>query len=136
MKLRVVFDTNIALSALLFRDGRLAWLRRHWARQESLPLVSSETVSELLRALGYPKFKLDEEQVEALLGDYLPYVETVPVQRPKDFPECRDPDDQKFVDLACSGRADLLANGDRDLLAMAATVTFEIETAERYRKRF
>ncbi|MFP7864029.1 putative toxin-antitoxin system toxin component, PIN family [Pseudomonas aeruginosa] len=55
---RVVLDTNIVLSALIFNAGRLAWIRHAWQQQQLQPLVCRETASELLRVLAYPKFKL------------------------------------------------------------------------------
>ncbi|WP_289241010.1 PIN domain-containing protein [Delftia sp.] len=48
--MRVVLDTNVVLSALLFTSGRLAWIRRAWQHQQLKPLVCRETASELLRA--------------------------------------------------------------------------------------
>ena len=55
--MRVVFDTNTAISALLF--GRsLAWLVDHWRSRVAVPLVSRATADEFLRTLHYPKFGL------------------------------------------------------------------------------
>jgi predicted nucleic acid-binding protein len=48
---------------------------------------------------------------------------------------CRDANDQPFLDLAESGRADLLISGDQDLLSLAGQTTFLIETPEGYRCR-
>lgn len=45
---RVVLDTNIVLSALLFTSGRLAWIRHAWQGRQLQPLVCRETVNELL----------------------------------------------------------------------------------------
>jgi len=50
---RVVLDTNIVLSALLFNAGRLAWVRHAWQRQRVQPLVCRATVNELMRVLAY-----------------------------------------------------------------------------------
>jgi len=55
--MRVVFDTNTVISALLF-GGSLGWLVAHWQNELVTPLVSRETAQELLRVLGYPKFGL------------------------------------------------------------------------------
>ncbi|MFT4102498.1 MAG: PIN domain-containing protein [Burkholderiaceae bacterium] len=41
---RVVLDTNVVLSALLFTAGRLAWVRHAWQRQQLRPVVCRETV--------------------------------------------------------------------------------------------
>lgn len=42
---RVVLDTNIVLSALIFSAGRLAWIRQAWQQQQLQPLVCRETAS-------------------------------------------------------------------------------------------
>ena len=71
--------------------------------------------------LAYPKFKLDAQAQEELLGDYLPWVEVVAVPEPPPaVPACRDVDDLPFLHLATAGRADVLVTGDADLLALAA----------------
>ena len=53
---RVVLDTNLVLSALVFSHGRLGPLRRAWQAGLCMPLVSAVTAAELLRVLQYPKF--------------------------------------------------------------------------------
>ncbi len=133
---RVVLDTNTLVSALLFRAGRLSWLRHAWRSGEVLPLVSKETTRELLRVLAYPKFRLDETEIQELLGDFLPYAETCSIT-PGDMgaPHCRDPDDQMFLDLSLAARADALVTGDGDLLALADEFPIPIVTpAEFYRE--
>jgi uncharacterized protein len=131
--IRVVFDTSTVVSALLF-SGRLAWLRRHWREGECLPLVSRETAAELTRVLRYPKFKLSADEAQELLSDYVPYCEAV--ERIDSCPcLCRDPNDQPFLDLAHSGRADVLISGDQDLLALAGRTLFLIETVKDYSHR-
>lgn len=116
---RVVLDTNIVLSALLFRAGRLAWLRHAWQRQQLQPLVCRETASELLRVLAYPKFKLSTVEQQELLADFLPYADAVQLPAPwPDLPACRDPKDQVFLVLAHIGKAEALLTGDADILAM------------------
>jgi putative PIN family toxin of toxin-antitoxin system len=130
--LRVVFDTNTVISALLFAGGRLAWLRQHWREGGSVPLVSRATASELTLILSYPKFRLSHEDCMELLGTYLPYCVTV-VLVEKCPIICRDSNDQPFLDLAQSGKADILVTGDRDLLALSGQTPFSIMTPENFR---
>jgi uncharacterized protein len=131
---RVVFDTNVVLSALLFPAGRLAWLREHWRERGALPLVSPGTARELTRVLAYSKFRLTEKYRMELLAMYIPYCESL--EPTEECPiECRDPKDQLLLDLAHSGKADLLITGDDDLLALAGLAAFLIETPEAYRLR-
>lgn len=134
-RLPVVFDTNVVLSALVFANGRLAWLRRHWREGQSVPLVSKATVAELQRVLGYPRLKLSREYQIELLSDYLCYCEIVAAVESCPL-QCRDSQDQPFLDLAHSGKAKILVTGDADLLALAGQSAFQIETPEVYRQRF
>ena len=132
--LRVVFDTNVVISAIAFTGGHMAWLRAHWRERCTANLVSHATVAELKRVLDYSKLKLNPERQFELLGDYLSYCETVDVTEPCRV-LCRDAKDQAFLDLAQSGKADVLVTGDSDLLALAGDTDFTIETPEAYRHR-
>lgn len=134
MSHRIVFDTNTVISALLFEKGRLAWLRAHWREGRCLPLISRETATELTRVLAYPKFRLATEDRQELLAEYLPHCETVE-RIEKCSARCRDPKDQPFLDLAESGKAQVLVSGDHDLLALAGHTAFEIETPVAYAHR-
>jgi putative PIN family toxin of toxin-antitoxin system len=130
---RVVLDTNIVLSALLFAQGRLGPLRQAWQQDRCRPLVSATTTAELMRALRYPKFKLSTEEQEELLADYLPYCITVRIPaKPPKTPPCRDPFDLPFLQLAIVGKADHLVTGDKDLLSLAATFACPIISAEQF----
>lgn len=136
MTLRVVLDTNVVVSALLFDHGRLSWLRGSWQAAHFQPLVSEATTQELIRVLAYPRFDLSRQDIEALLADYLPYVATVNVgQSVSDAPRCSDVNDQMFIDLAMMGSADVLVTGDTALLAMSEACAFAIETPADFRHR-
>jgi putative PIN family toxin of toxin-antitoxin system len=129
---RVVLDTHVVLSALVFAQGRLAPLRDAWQWARCDPLVSTVTTVQLMRALAYPKFKLSPEEQQELLADYLPYCTVVrmPAKPPK-TPACRDPFDIPFLQVAIAGKAAYLVTGDKDLLSLAATFPRSIITAEK-----
>ena len=130
-RLRVVIDTNLVLSALIF-GGSTARLRLAWQSDRVIPLASKATITELIRVLSYPKFKLTKAEQEDLLADYLPFCDTVllPEQLPV-IPECRDPFDEPFLILALVGNADYLVTGDRDLLCLVDRFTCPIMTVEQ-----
>jgi putative PIN family toxin of toxin-antitoxin system len=131
----VVFDTNVVVSALLFPAGRLAWLRAHWREGGAVPLASPATARELMRVLGYSKFRLSEQYRMEALALYLPYCESL--DPAEECPiECRDAKDQPLLDLAQSGKADVLVTGDTDLLTLSGQTAFVIETPEDFRQRF
>ena len=128
---RTVLDTNLVLSALVFREGRLAALREAWQGRRVVPLASKVTAAELIRVLAYPKFRLSAGEREELLADYLPHCTAVRVPQPQTkIPDCRDPFDRPFLELAAAGKADYLVTGDRDLLSLAGRFVCPIVTAE------
>lgn len=132
---RLVLDTNVLLPALLFHAGSLAWLRRAWQSGILRPLASRDTVAELIRVLAYPKFALTGEGREDLLGDYLPWCETITVSNSAGIPDCRDPFDRPFLALALTGEADALVTGDKDLLVLANTFSVPLLTPATFQER-
>ncbi len=129
----IVLDTNLVLSALVFASGPLAPLRTAWQTGRCIPLASRATASELMRVLGYPKFKLLPADRDELLADCLPYCRSVciPARLPR-LPLCRDTNDQMFIELAAVGKADWLVTGDKDLLVLAPEFNRPIVTAEAF----
>ena len=133
---RLVLDTNMLLSALLFPSGSVSWIRGLWRNGRIRPIVSRDTTAEFLRVLAYPKFGLTAEERQDLLDDYLPCCETVAIpDRPPPVPECRDSFDRPFLELALAGRADALVTGDADLLSLAGSFAVPILTPAALRER-
>lgn len=115
--LRVVLDTNALVSALLF-GGRSGMLRDLWKSGRIIPLVSKETFAEFRRVLSYPKFKLSQREIRAILNEeILPFVEPVEIIE-QVTGVCRDPHDDMFLAVAASGGAQYLVSGDQDLLVL------------------
>jgi putative PIN family toxin of toxin-antitoxin system len=132
---RVVLDTNVVLSALVFGKGPTAQLRAAWQRGDFLPLLSTATAQELVRVLAYPKFRLDAQSEQELLADYLPHALVVQVPEPPPaVPACRDPFDLPFLQLAVVGKADVLVTGDADLLMLAGKLRFRVMPTEAFLK--
>jgi len=133
---RLVLDTNILVSALLFHSGRLSWLRGAWSSGRIRPLAGRETTAELIRVLGYPKFRLSEADRQDILEDYLPFCETATVPDPPPaVPQCRDLFDRPFLELALAGNADALVTGDAGLQALADIFAVPILTPAGLRRQ-
>ncbi len=132
---RIVLDTNVLLSALLFHAGSLSWLRAAWQSETIRPLAGRDTTAELIRVLGYPKFHLADDEREDLLADYLSWCETVTISSPPEIPDCRDAFDRAFLELALAANADALVSGDKDLLALASAFSVPILTPREFRDR-
>ena len=132
---RLVLDTNVLLSALLFHAGSLSWLRIAWQSKTIRPLASRDTTEELIRVLSYPKFLLTAGEREDLLGDYLPWCEAVTVPKRIKVPDCRDPLDRPFLELALAAKANALVTGDKDLLVLADVFAVPILMPATFRDR-
>jgi putative PIN family toxin of toxin-antitoxin system len=114
---RVVIDTNVLVSALLFgRDpGELITL---WKENRIQPLSSKEIMGEYLRVLAYPKFRLTEEEIEYLFShEVLPYFEVITVQSGQPF-VIENPSDDKFIWCALEGGAEAIISSDQHLLSL------------------
>lgn len=110
-------------------------LRHAWQSERYQPMVSRVTAAELIRILAYLKFKLSPDEQQELLADYLPWCTTVRIPNPPpETPECRDPFDLPFLQLAIVGKADYLVSGDQDLLSLAGQFACPIVTADQFIK--
>ena len=114
---RVVLDTSAIVSHLLLPDSVPDRAVRK-AIMDGRLLVSDATMRELAEVLARRKFDryVSVQHREAflrLLGQLAEWVTIVQVVR-----ACRDPRDDKFLELAVNGEADLLVTGDADLLAL------------------
>lgn len=114
---RIVVDTNVLVSRLLLPDSVPAQAVRK-ARRKGRLLVSDVTMYELADVLS--RRKLDRyvtvENRKQFLRELRRVAELVPTIQV--VRECRDPDDDKILEVALNGRADLILTGDEDLLAM------------------
>ena len=114
---RIVVDTNVFVSGLLRRSsvpGQAAAKARH----NAILLVSQATMTELADVLAGAKFDryVSVEQRMGFIRLISKIAEFVPiVHRVR---ECRDPEDDKFLEVALNGRADFVLTGDADLLAL------------------
>ena len=85
-----------------------------------MPVVSSETLAELVRVLAYPKLGLTVEQQKTALTFYMEHAEICAEPRARNkLPKCRDLKDEMFLRLAYAAKVDAIVTGDNDLLALA-----------------
>ena len=125
--LRVVVDTNVLISALLF-GGQPGRLHEMWVGGRLIPLLSRESFAEFSKTLTYPKSRLSPAEVALLVEqELLPYAEVVDATVDATG-VCRDEHDDKFLALAASGGASYLITGDRDLLVLKTFGNTQIVT--------
>ncbi len=114
---RIVADTNCLISRLLLPPSVPGQAVRQAVDHGTL-LVSEATMNELADVLARPKFDRyisleDRQKFLRLLGRVAEFVASVYTVR-----ECRDPKDDKFLEVALSGKAGLILTGDADLLTL------------------
>lgn len=115
--LRLVLDTHIWLEWLLWRSPRIDPLRAGVAAGFLQLYYSSATLLEWQRVLGYPQFGLTAERIQTLVAALQSLaVCSQPELTLATLPQCRDPDDQKFLELAVQCEASFLLSRDKKLL--------------------
>lgn len=114
---RIVLDTNVLVSAAL-RNGSVPHRSLLKARMEGRLLASDETLAEFRSVLLRDKIDRDVARVLRLnlLEEYARLCTLIPITHP--IRACRDPRDDKFLEVAVHGRADAIVTGDADLLAL------------------
>jgi putative PIN family toxin of toxin-antitoxin system len=127
---RLVLDTNVVLSGLLFPG--LIPSRALLKAQKEHVLGSDATLLELVEVMGRARFDRYVERGirQRLAAEYMNGCEIVPVLYP--IRACRDPKDDKFLEVAVHGRADLIVTGDRDLLDLNPFRRIAILTPAEY----
>jgi len=129
--MRIAIDTNVFITRQLLPGSVPGRAARH-AIDYGAVLVSEDTMNELADVLARPKLDhyLTLKMRQEFLLELGEIAELVPViQRIR---ACRDSRDDKFLELAVNGEADLIVTGDRDLLALNPFRGISIESPAEY----
>lgn len=128
---RVVIDTNVVVSALLF-GGEINKIVSLWQKKKIVLLASKEVIEEYIKVLSYPKFNLEKEEIEYIVKqEILPFIKPInastKIKIIKD-----DPSDNKFISLAVDGHAQYIVSGDKHLLKLKNYQKIKIITAKQF----
>ena len=128
---RFVFDTNVIVSALLIKRS-VARDSLDRARELGDILLSVDVIEELYDVLSRPAFNryIDEEDRIRFLN--LLVKEAILVDITEQVKECRDPKDDKFLELAVNGNADFIISGDDDLKVLNPFREIEIVSPREF----
>jgi len=133
--IRVVLDTNVLISALIFK-GDLSRIVGLWQKGKIIPVISKETFDELRAVLEYPKFSLSRVEIKSLIEhEILPFFEVTNLSEHVKG-ACRDPGDDKFISCAISANADYIVTGDKDLSDLKKYQSIRIIHASDFIKMF
>jgi uncharacterized protein len=131
MKGRVVIDTNVYLSALIF-GGNPRRVVEMIATEEVLVVTSEHIFQEMRRIVHkkFPQFAQEYEAFEAFL-----YEHTILVSLgAKEVTICRDPNDNAVLETTVLGVCDTIITGDADLLTLQKYENITIVTPVRFVK--
>ena len=113
--MKVVFDTNILVSALVFPGGRAEAALLRIIEEHDQLLLSKPILDELLGVLAR-KFSRDAEElarVAVLLSEL-----GLTVRPRRKLRVVKDDPDNRVLECAVAGRADVIVTGDKDLLEL------------------
>lgn len=132
---KIVLDTNILVSALLFKR-ELSKIVDLWKEGKIIPVVSKETFEEFRRVLEYPRFSLTDTEIKSIIEEeVLPFFKVTEItDQVGDV--CRDPDDDKFFSCAISASADFIVSGDKDLCSLNKYKSVRIINVKDFLKMF
>ena len=127
-KHRFVFDANVLVSALLFKKSkpRQAFDK---AIDSGDVLLSISVLSEVLNRRKFDKYLLEQER-KAFLADLMREAELIEIT--DEINACRDPKDDKYLELSVSGKAKYIITGDKDLLVLNPFRSVKILTPQQF----
>jgi putative PIN family toxin of toxin-antitoxin system len=118
--MRVVVDTNILVRAVIRPHGTVGPVLLRLRQGDYTLLYARSLLEELIDVLNRPrireKYRLTDWDIQTIIGLILLRGESVtPTER---IVACRDPKDDKFLEVAVTGKADVIVSGDQDLLTL------------------
>jgi putative PIN family toxin of toxin-antitoxin system len=131
--MKVVLDTNVLISALL--GGRSQRVLDLWRAAAFEVIVSTEILSEYLAVIRRPKFKLPPSSIDDISRFLLRYSTSVTPTEPS-VKAAADPKDDRFLDAALAGQADLIVSGDHHLLDLNPFHGISILTVREFLAQF
>ena len=127
--MRIVFDTNVLVSALVFPGGRGEEALQRVVEERDALLISRAIIDELLGVLAR-KFARDAEEL-ARVAVFLAEIATT-VKPARRLKVLSDEADNRILECAVAGRAQAIVTGDRALLALGEHAGIRILSLRDY----
>ncbi len=134
-KWRIILDTNVLISGLLLSSSTSQQVFDQVTETETL-LISEETFTEIYETFIRKKFNKYLSLEKRLQFIYSLRNKAEIVNITSEISICRDPKDNKILELAVSGQANFIITGDKDLLVLNPFQTIEIITVNEFWTRF
>ena len=132
--MRAVVDTNILVRAVIKPQGSVGPVLHRLRRRDYTLLQSRATLDEIVEVLHRPrirtKYQLSDGVLRATIR--LIVVRSELVHPDVQIAICRDPKDDKFLEVAVTGQADVIVSGDEDLLTLTPFANIPILSPARF----
>lgn len=133
--MKIVFDTNVIISALLIKSSSSRFAYEKVISKGKI-LVSLSTLEELIEVLCRKKFSkyISLSDRNIFISEFSLLTEIIEVNQKLNV--CRDPKDNKFLELAISGNADCVVTKDKDLLVLDPFRKISILSPDDFLKKY
>ena len=122
----VIFDTNVLLDLFVFNDFRVLHIKQALIEKHLDALASRQTLEEFSDVISRPLFSLEQSAQEKLLQEWQSLSRIIEDQNIIAAPwQCRDMDDQIFLDLAFTSKPCILLSKDNEVLKLASRAAKE-----------
>ncbi|NCN11657.1 MAG: putative toxin-antitoxin system toxin component, PIN family [Leptospira sp.] len=129
--LRILLDTNVYLSAILF-NGKPRQILQELVDEKITGYISNEILKELEDTLSKPKFRLTNDFTQIVLSEIREVTKIVSIIPLTNYLDLRDRDDYHILEAAYSAKVDFLITGDKDLLSLEKIQDFKIVSPDEY----
>lgn len=122
----VIFDTNVLLDLFVFNDFRVLHIKQALIEKQLDALASRQTLEEFSDVISRPLFSLEQSAQEKLIQEWQSLARIIDDQHIHAAPwQCRDMDDQIFLDLAFTCKPCILLSKDNEVLKLASRAAKE-----------
>ena len=127
--MRVVLDANIYMSALINSKGIPSKIVQEGLSKRFENLISVDTFKEISRVVNYPKirqpYNIDERKVQKFLLQIKQ--QSVFITPQKTVPIIKDESDNRYLECAEAGKAEVIVSGDKHFLNLKHYKKIRIE---------
>jgi putative PIN family toxin of toxin-antitoxin system len=131
--LRILLDTNVYVSAILF-NGKPRQILQAIVDEKVKAYISNGILEELEKTFSKPKFKLTHDFIQIVLSEIRNITQLVSYTQLSNYLELRDRDDYHILEAAFSAKVDYLITGDKDLLSLRKIKDFKIISPDEFIK--
>jgi len=129
--LRILLDTNVYISAILFK-GKPRQILQELVDERVTAFTSNEILKELEDSLSKPKFKFTNDFVQIVLTEIRDITKLISTSPLKNYLDLRDRNDYHILEAAFSAKIDYLITGDKDLLSLKKISDFKIVSPQEF----